>query len=167
MLTLPLPFPIPSALIAVALALALLAGCSTTQEITLGAQVPTKVIVTVAQVQNDGNSSQMTSLLEEALLKEKLAVVGALPSGTRTAPGLEALVSYTDVWRWDLMMYLKHLTVQLYDAETGQLVALGQWSDSPLHGFRDPKTVMDGLISDLVARVRGAKPSAAISVSAP
>ncbi|QBM26246.1 hypothetical protein HPF_01055 [Hydrogenophaga pseudoflava] len=101
----------------------------------------------------------MNSLLEAALLKEQLTVVGALPPGTRTAPGIDALVSYTDIWRWDLVMYLKHLTVQLYDAQTGQLLALGQWSDSPLHGFRNPKTVMEGLISDLVARVRGAKPA--------
>lgn len=103
----------------------------------------------------------MNSLLEAALLKEQLTVVGALPPGTRTAPGIDALVSYTDIWRWDLVMYLKHLTVQLYDAQTGQLLALGQWSDSPLHGFRNPKTVMEGLISDLVARVRGAKPATA------
>jgi hypothetical protein len=165
MFMLMLPFSVPSALAAVALAL--LAGCSTTQEITLGTHVPTKPMVTVAQIPNDGNSSQMTSLLEAALLKEKLAVVGALPAGTRTAPNLDALVSYTDVWRWDLVMYLKHLTVQLYDAETGQLVALGRWSDSPLHGFRDPKTVMEKLISDLFTKVRETKPSAPAAASTP
>lgn len=143
-----------------AIALVLLAGCSTTQEITLGAAVQ-KNLSTIALVPSDGNSSQMNSLLEAALLKEQLTVVGALPPGTRTAPGIDALVSYTDIWRWDLVMYLKHLTVQLYDAQTGQLLALGQWSDSPLHGFRNPKTVMEGLISDLVARVRGAKPATA------
>ncbi|MDP2407428.1 MAG: hypothetical protein U1D36_20190 [Hydrogenophaga sp.] len=162
---LPLPTSLLPALTVVALAL--LAGCSTTQEITLGAAVPKKVFTTVAHVQSDGNSSQMNSLLEAALLKEQLTVVGALPSGTRTAPDIDALVSYSDVWRWDLVMYLKHLTVQLYDAETGQLVALGRWSDSPMHGFRDPKTIMDGLISDLVNKVRGAQPIASATASIP
>jgi hypothetical protein len=158
MIALSLPPIFRSALAAIALVL--LAGCSTTQEITLGAAVQ-KNLSTIALVPSDGNSSQMNSLLEAALLKEQLTVVGALPPGTRTAPGIDALVSYTDIWRWDLVMYLKHLTVQLYDAQTGQLLALGQWSDSPLHGFRNPKTVMEGLISDLVARVRGAKPATA------
>ncbi|WP_066152360.1 hypothetical protein [Hydrogenophaga pseudoflava] len=158
MIALSLPPIFRSALAAIALVL--LAGCSTTQEITLGAAVQ-KNLFTIALVPSDGNSSQMNSLLEAALLKEQLTVVGALPPGTRTAPGIDALVSYTDIWRWDLVMYLKHLTVQLYDAQTGQLLALGQWSDSPLHGFRNPKTVMEGLISDLVARVRGAKPATA------
>lgn len=156
MIALSLPPIFRSALAAIALVL--LAGCSTTQEITLGAAVQ-KNLSTIALVPSDGNSSQMNSLLEAALLKEQLTVVGALPPGTRTAPGIDALVSYTDIWRWDLVMYLKHLTVQLYDAQTGKLLALGQWSDSPLHGFRNPKTVMEGLISDLVARVRGAKPA--------
>lgn len=158
MIALSLPPIFRSALAAIALVL--LAGCSTTQEITLGAAVQ-KNLSTIALVPSDGNSSQMNSLLEAALLKEQLTVVGALPPGTRTAPGIDALVSYTDIWRWDLVMYLKHLTVQLYDAQTGQLLALGQWSDSPLHGFRNPKTGMEGLISDLVARVRGAKPATA------
>lgn len=158
MIALSLPPIFRSALAAIALVL--LAGCSTTQEITLGAAVQ-KNLSTIALVPSDGNSSQMNSLLEAALLKEQLTVVGALPPGTRTAPGIDALVSYTDIWRWDLVMYLKHLTVQLYDAQTGKLLALGQWSDSPLHGFRNPKTVMEGLISDLVARVRGAKPATA------
>lgn len=158
MTALPLPTIFRSALAATALVL--LAGCATTQEITLGAAVQ-KNLSAIALVPSDGNSSQMNSLLEAALLKEQLTFVGALPPGTRTAPGIDALVSYTDIWRWDLVMYLKHLTVQLYDAQTGQLLALGQWSDSPLHGFRNPKTVMEGLISDLVARVRGAKPATA------
>ena len=146
--------------------LGLLAGCTTTQEITLGTAAP-KSFNLVAQVPGDGNSSHMNTLLEAALLKERLTVVGALPSGTRTAPDVDALVSYTDVWRWDLVMYLKHLTVQLYDAQTGQLLALGRWSDSPLHGFRDPKTVMEGLVSELIARVRGSKPTAAVTASTP
>lgn len=159
----PLPFLTPTTLAAVALAL--LAGCSTTQEITLGAKLPTKPIATVAQVPNDGNSSQMTSLLEAALLKEQLAVRAAVSPGTRTAPELDALVSYTDVWRWDLVMYLKHLTVQLYAADTGQLIALGRWSDSPLHGFRDPKLVMEGLISSLLAKLRGTQSPASVAAS--
>lgn len=151
-----------SARFAVALvALALLAACSTSQEVTLGATETRMVLHTVAHVPSEDNSSHMDSLLEAALLKEQLTVVGAMPVGTRTAPNVDALVSYTDVWRWDLVMYLKRLTIRLHDAQTGQLIALGQWSDSPLHGFRDPKIVVEGLISDLVAKVRGTRPGVA------
>jgi hypothetical protein len=51
-------------------------------------------------------------------------------------------------------MYLKSLTVKIHDASTGNLLAIGQWSDSPLHGFRDPKVVMNDLITEILAKVR-------------
>lgn len=77
-----------------------------------------------------------------------------LPAGTTTSRGVDALVSYVDVWRWDIVMYMKNLTVKLHDAESGDLLAIGEWSNSPLHGFQDAKQVMETLVSEVMAKIR-------------
>lgn len=145
-------------LIAAALltAAALMAGCSTTQQVTLTKLSHDKPIRTVAQVAAEGNSPEMNTNLEGALTKEGLALKQPLPQGTTRAKDVDALVSYTDVWRWDLVMYMQQLSVRLHDAETGDLIAIANWRDSPLHGFRNAKQVMEGLVEELVKKVKGA-----------
>ena len=134
--------------------LAATAGCSTTQQITLGKSATSKRIATVAQVMDDGNSPQMDTNLEAALTKEGLTVGAKLPLGTKTTKDVDVLVSYVDVWRWDLVMYMKNLTVQLRDAETGDLLAIVQWSDSAFHGFRDAKLVTESAVTEMLTKVR-------------
>lgn len=130
------------------------AGCSTTQDITLGKSNHDKSIQSVAQVLDDGNSSQMNDSLAAALQKQGLAVRPTLPQGTSTSREADILVSYVDVWRWDLAMYLKSLTIKITDATNGDLLAIGRWNDSPMHGFRDSKMVMDTLVEDTLTKVR-------------
>jgi len=138
------------------LTFALLAGCSTTQEIVLAKATPTKNVTTVAQVPDADNSPQMNGNLEAALQKEGLSLKAPLPAGTRKSNEVDAIVSYVDVWRWDLVMYLKGLTVRLYDAETGDLLVTGQWSDSQLHAFRDAKVAMQDVVSGMLEKLRAA-----------
>lgn len=135
---------------------ALLIGCSTTQDITLAKKSYSQDIKTVSQVSADGNSPEMDANLETALLKQGFGLGPKLAPGATTSDRADALVSYVDVWRWDIAMYIKSLTVRLHDAKTGDLLALAQWADSPLHGFRDAKLVMDKLVADLTAKVRTA-----------
>jgi len=33
------------------------------------------------------------------------------------------------------------------------LIALAQWRDSPLHGFRNSKSVMEGVVVEMIRRV--------------
>jgi hypothetical protein len=135
--------------------LTFLSGCSTTQEIVL-AKAPGKKVTTIAQVPEADNSAQMNSNLEAALLKEGISLKAPLAAGTRKSPDVDAIISYADVWRWDLVMYLKSFTVRLYDAETGDLLVTGQWNDSQLHGFRDAKLAMQSVVSELFAKLRAA-----------
>ena len=139
-----------------AIASYLLVGCSTTQEVTLAKLAPSKKIVSVAQVADADNSTQMNGNLEAALQKEGLSLKAPLPLGTKKSADVDALVSYVDYWRWDLAMYMKNLTVNLYDAETGDLLVSGRWNDSTLHGFRDAKVIMQGLVSEMLAKLRAA-----------
>jgi hypothetical protein len=139
---------------ALVLTLTFLSGCSTTQEVVLAKANPSKKVTTIAQVLEADNSTQMNSNLEVALQKEGLSLKAPLAAGTRKSPDVDAIISYVDVWRWDLAMYLKSFTVRLYDAETGDLLATGEWNDSPLHAFRDAKLAMQGVVSDMFAKLR-------------
>jgi hypothetical protein len=141
---------------ALAVTLAFLSGCSTTQEIVLAKTNPGKKVATVAQVPEPDNSAQMNANLETALQKEGLSLKAPLAAGTRKSPEVDAIISYVDVWRWDLAMYLKSFTVRLYDADNGDLLVTGQWNDSQLHGFRDAKLAMQSVISEMFAKLRAA-----------
>jgi hypothetical protein len=145
------------ALISVCLAFAS-AGCSTSQEVTLAKSDFSKTLKTAAQVPDADNSAQMNGYLESALQKEGLSLKALLPAGTRKADDVDALVSYVDVWRWDLAMYMQSLTVRVHDASNGDLLATGRWRDSPLHGFRNAKVVMEGLVAEVFAKLRGTTP---------
>lgn len=146
--------------IALISAAALFAGCSTTQHVTLGKATITKPIRTVSQVVAEGNSPEMNANLEGALMKEGLSVKQPLPQGTNRSKDVDALVTYVDVWRWDLVMYMKNLSVRLHDAETGDLLAMAEWADSPLHGFRNAKLVMEGVVEEMLKKVRAATATA-------
>lgn len=136
-------------------ALALLSGCSTKQEVMLAKASPAKIL-SVAQTPEEGNSREMDAHLAGALTAQGLEVKPALPAGSRKAGEVDAIASYIDVWRWDIAMYMQSLSVKLFDAKTGDLLVTGEWRDSPLHGYRDPKTVMDTLIAEMLLKVRAA-----------
>jgi len=140
------------------LSLVVMTGCATRQEVLLAKAQPTKTVATVARVPDEGNSSTMDLHLEQALVAEGLQVRGALPAGTRKSGEVDAIVSYVDVWRWDLVMYLHSLNVKIFDAASGDLLVTGQWRDSAFHGFRDAKLVTQQLVSELLAKLRAAKP---------
>lgn len=131
-----------------------LVGCSTTQEVHVAKYGPIKQITAVAQVADAGNSTSADSHLHTALVQEGLNVKAGLPQGTRRSSDVDALVSYVDVWRWDLVMYLQSLSVRIFDAQTGDLLISGQWKDSPLHGFRNAEEIMKGLVSEMMVKLR-------------
>ena len=134
---------------------ALITGCATRQQTVLVQAAPARKIVTAAQVADEGNSPEMDEHLASALRNAGLSVQGKLPAGTTRSQGVHSLVSYVDVWRWDLVMYLQSITIRLHDAATGQLLATGTWRDSPLHGFRNAQSVVQGVVNDMMAKVRG------------
>ena len=142
-----------SSLILVAVVLS--SGCSTSQQVRLAKTDP-RAIVSVAQAPQDGNSPEMSGYLTRALQSHGLAVKAPLAAGTRTAPDVDAIVSYGDVWRWDLAMYLRSLSIQIYDAKNGDLLVMGEWKDSALHGFRDANATMQGLVAEMVTKLRTA-----------
>ena len=133
-----------------------LAGCSTMQQVMLAKASPTKTVSVVAQVPAEGNSSDMDSNLAAALRTEGISMKAPLPAGTRSANDVDAIISYGDSWRWDLVMYLRSLSVRMFDAQTGDLLVTGEWQNSALHGFQDSKVVMQGVVSEMFVKLRAA-----------
>lgn len=142
-----------------ALVCVIVSGCATTQGVTLAKPNPTTQVATVAQVPDAGNSPEMNAFLETALQNEGILLKAPLPLGTRKSEEVDAIISYVDVWYWDLVMYLKALNVRIYEAETGDLLVTGQWDDSALHGFRDAEVIMQSVISEMLTTLRGANPN--------
>ena len=61
---------------------------------------------------------------------------------------------------------MQKLNVRLHDAETGDLLAMAQWSDSPLHGSRNAKVVMEEVVAEMLKKVRAATATTSASKSA-
>lgn len=144
----------------VAAALLYLTGCATSQEVLVAKQAPDPV-VSVAQVPDEGNSPEMDAHLRSALVKEGYTVRASLPAGTRKSDEADAIVSYVDVWRWDIAMYLQSITIRMFDAKSGDLLATGTWKDSAFHAFRDAEAVVGQLVAEMTTKVRSAASSSA------
>lgn len=145
----------PIHLLTITLVLIALAGCATTETVELAKSTyPTRKIQSVAQVIHDGNSPTMNGYLDSALAAEDLVVRPSLPRGTATSTVADALVSYDDVWRWDLKMYLESITIEFRDAKTGDLLVIGHWNNSTLHTFPNAQAVVKVLVSKLMIKLR-------------
>ena len=136
---------------------ALMTGCATSQNVTLAQAAPAKPITTAALVPQDGNSPAMDTNLQAALVAQGVTPKTALPVSTRKSTDVDAIVTYTDVWRWDLIMYLKSITINVSDAASGNLLVMGRWDNSAFHGFQDAKQVTSELMSEMLAKLKASK----------
>jgi hypothetical protein len=136
---------------------ALMTGCATSQNVTLAQITASKPIVTAALVPQEGNSIDMDTNVRAALMAQGVTSQAALPTGTRKSAEVDAIVSYSDVWRWDLVMYLRTLTINVFDASSGNLLAMGRWDNSAFHGFQDAKQVTRDLMSEMFAKLQAKK----------
>ena len=136
--------------------LLILSGCSTTQEVMLAKSNPTKVIQTIARSPGDSDAADMNKNVDDAFAAQGIAVKSVLPPETRKSPDVDAIFVYSDKWQWDLVMYLRALSINIFDAESGDLLISGNWNDSTLHGFRDSREVSRNLVADMIAKLRAA-----------
>ncbi|MEG3190846.1 hypothetical protein [Lysobacter sp. D1-1-M9] len=132
-----------------------LGGCSTSQNVLLAKQAPPRV-VTVAQAPDAGNSPEMDTALRSALVTAGYTVRAPLAEGVRKSDEVDAIVSYVDVWRWDIVMYLQSIAIKMFDAQTGDLLVTGDWRNSALHGFQDEEVVVGRLIEEMSGKLKSA-----------
>ena len=51
-------------------------------------------------------------------------------------------------------MYLKSITINVSDAASGNLLAMGRWDNSAFHGFQDAKQVTGDLMAEMFAKLK-------------
>lgn len=132
-------------------------GCATSQNVIIGQVTPPNKITTAALVPQDGNSPEMDSYIEQNLKPYGITLKDPLPAGTRQANDVDLIVSYSDTWRWDLVMYLQSITINYYDGPSGNLLVTGSWQNSGLHGFYKPQDVINALLKEIHAKMSAPK----------
>jgi len=64
---------------------------------------------------------------------------------------VDAYVTFAEIWRWDMVMYLESLDVSLFDSTTNALIASGQFRNSFFHSYPSApdkvQEVVDSLFS--------------------
>lgn len=133
-----------------------LVGCSTTQDVVLVKPSAAKAISSVTQMPEKGNSPEMDANLRLAIEKEGIQFLGIGAQNAQTSANSNAVISYVDVWKWDLMMYLNSISIRLFDGSSGDLLVTGEWRDSDLHGFRDAKLVVENVVHEMLQKIRSA-----------
>ena len=134
-------------------AASVLMGCGGSQSIVRTNAPAPLLIKTAALSPMEGNSPEVDSYILDALLAHGISTNPPLASGTRRAGDVDAIVTYLDVWRWDLAMYLKSISVSMYDPKTGSLLITGKWTDSFFHGYHRGESVSKELISEMLLQL--------------
>jgi hypothetical protein len=67
----------------------------------------------------------------------------------RKPADVDALIRFSEVWRWDLKLYLENLDVDVVDAATERSIASGTFRNSYFHSYPDldetARQVVDGM----------------------
>lgn len=137
-----------------AIAVVMLSGCATSLEVVQSGSLPGGAYQTAAFVPMADNNEEMGGYLKDALEAQGVSVKAPKPAGTKTASDVDLLVSYQDVWRWDLKTYLFSLRIDLFDAPTGALLTTGTWKNSAFHGFQRGKDESRELLGEMLPRIR-------------
>ena len=133
-----------------------LSGCAATRDVIQHGSISAGTYRTAALVPKEGNSPEVDGYIMDALAGHGISMLMPKSPGTTKAEDVDLLVSYSDVWRWDLTTYLKSLRIDLFDARTGTLLVSGSWKNSFFHGFQRGKDEAKELLDDMIPRIRGA-----------
>lgn len=92
----------------------------------------------------------------EQLIVNGFSTQPPVAAGTRKSTDVDMLVAYSDVWRWELVMYLKTLNINIFDAKTGNLIVTGRWDNSAFYGVQNATGVVKELTDEMLAKVKAA-----------
>ncbi len=98
----------------------LLGGCGGAQSVTRTSVSAPEQIRTVSFSPQAGNSSEVDAYLSDALLMQGVVSGPVVATNARKSVDSDMVLTYIDVWRWDMTMYLQSISINLYDGKTGQ-----------------------------------------------
>jgi hypothetical protein len=107
-----------------------------------------------ALVTRENSSEKTDTFLVNELKENGLEIKPTLPAETRKAADVDVIVAYNDHWYWDVVMYLKSIDLQMFDAKSGNLLVEGHWQNSVMHSFPNPADVMHELVPDMLAKIK-------------
>ena len=131
----------------------LFVGCGGSYTVTRTTAKPPEQIRSASFSRQDGNSPEVTNYVTDALLSQGVETRSVPANKGNKSGDVDAVVSYLDVWRWDMGMYLKSISINLYNANTGELLVNGKWADSFLHAFHRGEMVANELVSQMFAKL--------------
>lgn len=133
----------------ISIATFVLSGCGGTTTVTRTTAAAPEQIRSAAFSPQAGNSSEVTGYIAEALASKGVATDTATPAQGLKSTKVDAIIAYNDVWRWDIVTYLKSIAISLYNAKTGELLVTGRWTDSLLHTYVRGDSVSRDLINQM------------------
>lgn len=149
--------PCPSAVRSIAtpllVCLVLLLPACASRDVQVATGVAAKPIRSVVHMADDGNSNEMDEILRDALGALGVTLKGSNAMGDKRTREADAVVGYVDEWRFEPVTYLRTLTVRLYAADSGDLLATATWTAPLLPGYRDPEPIVKSVLKDLLARL--------------
>jgi hypothetical protein len=134
-----------------------LTGCATSRSVSVGQLAPQqKKITTAALVSQDGQccSPEMDSHIRQQLIAYGIMTKQALPTGTRQSADVDVIIAYSDVWRWNYVMCLQSLTINLFDGSSGNLLATSRWDNATPHEFQNPRAIIKELLDDVFSKLQ-------------
>lgn len=95
-----------------------------------------------------GRSADVDAHVERALISNGIGV-----TADRSASNI--IVKHADDWKWDLVMYLRALDVQMYDARSGTLIGSARYSNAALtHSYPNVGKIADELVAKILTKVK-------------
>jgi hypothetical protein len=131
--------------------LVLILGCATSQQIVVNPAGHGRSFRTAHLVIHGDPSSDVDASIQRELLLRGLSVTAG-NEADRPA-NADLLVRYVDDWKWDMVMYLRRLDLQIYDAQGNTLLAAATWKNSPMHGYHGLDKVVAQLVGETFTRL--------------
>lgn len=130
-------------------------GCATSQQIVVNPAGRGRAFKAAHVIVHGDRSADVDASLQRELLLRGLSVTAGTEANPSVPAEADLLVRYQDGWRWDLVMYLKRLDLQIYDAQTDTLLASATWKNSALHGFHGMDKVVRQLVAETFSKLAG------------
>ena len=135
---------------------AILTGCATSRTVSIGQLAPQqKKITTAALVSQDGKccSPEMDSYIQQQLIAYGIKMKPPLPVGTRQSNDVDVIVAYSDVWRWQYVMCLQSLNINLFEGSSGNLLATSRWDNPTPQEVQNPRAIIKELLDDIFSKL--------------
>jgi hypothetical protein len=132
--------------------LAVALGCATSRQVIVNPSAQGRSFRSAHLVIHGEPSDDVDASIQRELLLRGLAVTAG--SEEDQPADADLLVRYVDDWKWDLVMYLKRLDLQIYDGQAGNtLLASATWKNSALHGYHGLDKVVAKLVDETFTKI--------------